>query len=583
MQNREQPSTPDETAAAEAGGSLDLAAESTRRDHATATREPANAHLRVLLVEDVTVDAEFIERELRKAAVLFLMRRVENSDDFVRALEEFAPSIVLADYLLPRFGALEALQLLRGKGLDIPFILVTGSQSEEVAVACMKEGADDYILKDRLARLPGAIANALEKKDGERNRRVAIAALARSAQQFQLITDNTHDIICLVDKTGAILYVSPSCRQRLGFTPEDIVQGDMACMFSLGDEAGEAPRGLHEFIRAGALRRTEFRCRHKNGEWRFFESTGRWIVEADGSKSRAVLVWRDITRRKRSESQLRQALRDLKNRESARVAALEDLKSSHAELQSVQFQLIQAEKMESVGRLAAGVAHEVKNPLTVLLMGTEYLRKHLPDGDPELPTVLDEMADAVARANTVILGLLDFSRPGVLELKLEHPHTIVEQALVLVKHDLTRLNVEVVRDFAADVPPLNLDRAKMEQVLVNLFTNAIHAMSDRGTLTLRTRVVTASELGTRGAMHDPAEEAVVVQVADTGTGIPAAKLLRIFDPFFTTKPTGTGTGLGLTVTQRIVDLHGGSIAIENNAGGGVCATIALWRGGRRAG
>ena len=571
---------------AAAAASIRVAPPSANRHTAvTAPRAAAEDVLRILLVEDLTADAEFIERELRKGAQPFAMKRVENTADYLRDLDQFAPDIVLADYLLPQFSALEALQLLKAKELDIPFILVTGSQSEEVAVACMKEGADDYILKDRLARLPTAIANALANHNVERKRRAAIAALGRSAQQFQLITDNTHDIICLVDETGAILYVSPSCKQRLGYTPEEIIGSQAACLFS-GEDAGEQVRGLREAILAGVPRRAEFRCQHKNGGWRSFESTGRWIADENGSKRRAVMVWRDATRRKRSDSLLRDALRDVKKREAALVAAVDELKTSHAELQSVQLQLIQAEKMESVGRLAAGVAHEVKNPLTVLLMGTEYLRKHLPKDNAELATVLEEMADSVSRANTVIRGLLDFSRPGMLELKLEDPHALLEQALVLVKHDVTRLNVEIVRDFAVDVPRLKLDRAKMEQVFVNLFTNAIHAMSDRGVLTLRTRVMTVSELGRLGQPglnRDPGEKAVVVQVADTGTGIPAAKLTRIFDPFFTTKPTGTGTGLGLTVTQRIIDLHGGSIGIDNLATGGACATIALWPGGRRAG
>src|SRR2546422_5690315 len=121
--------------------------------------------LRILLLEDVPTDAELVEMELRRAHLAFSTQRVETREEFLHMLDEFAPEVILADYSLPRFNALDALGLLRERRADIPFVLVTGTQTEEIAVRCMKEGADDYILKDSLKRLPAAVLNALQMRE----------------------------------------------------------------------------------------------------------------------------------------------------------------------------------------------------------------------------------------------------------------------------------------------------------------------------------------------------------------------------------------------------------------------------------
>ena len=225
-----------------------------------------------------------------------------------------------------------------------------------------------------------------------------------------------------------------------------------------------------------------------------------------------------------------------RNREAER-----DKECAEAELRQSQLQLIQAAKMESVGRLAAGVAHEVKNPLTTLLLGVEYLRQHLGTMPGELQAVLHDMDAAVQRANRVVLGLLDFSMPGELEARPEDLNGIIAESLALVRHDLAKSRVQVERALAADLPRLDLDGNKIEQVFVNLFLNAIAAMPGGGTLTVRTQRETARRRARSGAA--PAGF-VVAEVDDTGNGIDLEHLGRVFDPFFTTRRSG-GTGLGL--------------------------------------
>jgi len=271
-------------------------------------------------------------------------------------------------------------------------------------------------------------------------------------------------------------------------------------------------------------------------------------------------ISRDITERKRAEDALKQAV--------------EDLELSREELKSAHQQLMHAERLETVGRMAAGVAHEVQNPLQVLLMSLDYLSQRLTDRDEVLDGVLDEMRNATRRADTIIRGLLDFSRSDDLILTVQDINALINNALAHVRHASSQHRIELHEELAPDLPPLALDGMKIEQVFVNLFTNAIHAMPDGGTLTVKSQAACLSKSlrneGAREAGHFYAGDTVVmVEVDDTGSGIPPEIVRKIFDPFFTTKTTGKGTGLGLAIVKRVIDLHNGEIEIMNRPDGGV--------------
>ena len=267
-----------------------------------------------------------------------------------------------------------------------------------------------------------------------------------------------------------------------------------------------------------------------------------------------------------------------RNREMQELVA--DLTRSHEELKRAQLQLIQAEKMQSVGSLAAGVAHEVKNPLAILEMGLGCLISQ-PDLDHDsMGVVHQEMKDAVKRANTVISGLLDYSSSKELGIRACSLAEVLERALHLMRHEFINRKIIVIRSLAPDLPLCHLDSQKIEQVFINLFTNACHAMPQGGTLTVTTALKSMAEdqvhweAGDRSGCRFRQGEAVAeVQVRDTGTGIAAGQLDKVFDPFFTTKPTGQGTGLGLTVSRKIVDLHGGRLELTNAPEGGAVATV----------
>ena len=257
-------------------------------------------------------------------------------------------------------------------------------------------------------------------------------------------------------------------------------------------------------------------------------------------------------------------------------------KQIHEELRSTQMQLIQAEKMESVGRLAAGVAHEVKNPLARIYMGIEYLSSGIDPEDANVPIILRRMEDAVQRAEAIISGLLNYSSNRVLGMTEVAPETLVESALLLVNHELKARSVKVARDIEENLPKVRVDRAKMEQALINLLINAAHAMEEMRRPALHLHLFTMvlrdehRNIGARTADHlRPGDTAVVIEINDVGCGIAKEMLGKIFDPFFTTKPTGVGTGLGLTVVKKITDMHEGLVTIENREGAGVRSRILL--------
>jgi signal transduction histidine kinase len=286
---------------------------------------------------------------------------------------------------------------------------------------------------------------------------------------------------------------------------------------------------------------------------------------------------------KRTEDRLKQINRRLRDQQSRLRDALKNLSSSHQLLKSTQLQLIHAEKMESVGRLAAGVAHEVKNPLAIIGMGVDYIAAAAKaTNDPSMGHILHEMRDAVGRAARIIGGLVDFSASSRLSMKPGDLNALIGKALLLVRHEAMRCGVKAKSSLTPKLPRVRMDPTKLEQVFINIFMNALQAMPDGGSLTVRTHsrklgramTIPHHHLKLKAPFHS-GDTVVVAEVDDSGNGISEEVMHKIFDPFFTTKPTGVGTGLGLSVVKNIIELHGGVIDISNVRDGGVRATVIL--------
>lgn len=236
--------------------------------------------------------------------------------------------------------------------------------------------------------------------------------------------------------------------------------------------------------------------------------------------------------------------------------------------------LIRAAKMESVGQLAAGVAHEVKNPLAIISMGLEYMAAG-PDRDPTEQEILADMDDAVQRADKVIRGLLDYSHYSKLERKPGDYNTVIEKSLHLVDHEFNKRNIKV-RTELGSLTTAYFDFNRMQQVLINLFMNSIQAMENGGSLRIVSQMHLLSPAEAEfSTTFTAGMEIIRVTVSDTGPGIGAGDNERIFDPFYTTKDIGQGTGLGLSESRNIMELHNGTLHLTNCTTTGACAVLML--------
>jgi PAS domain S-box-containing protein len=405
-------------------------------------------------------------------------------------------------------------------------------------------------------------------------------ALAAERNLLRNLIDNLPDYIYVKDTECRFVLDNIAHRRFLGVARQEEVAGKTSADFFPAEMAAAVAGNDSELLRTGKpLVNEEEKLADRNGGERWYVTTKVPLRGVDGQMVGLVGISRDITERKLGEQQLHQANQELARKQAALQEAHDALQQSHEELKSAQFQLIQAEKMQSVGRLAAGVAHEVKNPLAILGMGLDYLTKNLVSGDTNVAVILTDMNEALHRADSIIKGMLDFSMPSALDLRGEQLNDIISQSLWLVRHHLAANHIQVVRELAPDLPLARLDKQKIQQVCLNVLTNAIYAMPSEGTLTVRTgtRELKPTEIEEdserRFDRFREGETVVCAEILDTGTGIPEEKLSKIFDPFFTTKPAGKGTGLGLTVTKKIIELHGGHIVVQNRAPRGVAVTL----------
>lgn len=304
------------------------------------------------------------------------------------------------------------------------------------------------------------------------------------------------------------------------------------------------------------------------------------LRDSEGTIFGLVCVARDITERKMADEQLRQAMTDVTKSKEDLQKTYQQLQGSHEKLQEAQRQLIESEKMRSVGRLAAGVAHELKNPLAVVRMGLQVLEKPGETDEQARGELMRDMITAVDRADVVVRELLNYAAPRKLSLTPLDLHDVLEAVLTLIRPQAKAGKVRVSSELGKDIPKLSLDTNKIQQALLNLIMNAVQASSPGQTVQIRTRKKSLSGLGNNvgNSLMDRfrvGDELVFVEVEDQGPGIPADKLAQIYDPFFTTKPTGQGTGLGLTVTRAIIEMHGGVIELQNRPGGGALATVVF--------
>jgi PAS domain S-box-containing protein len=480
-----------------------------------------------------------VQRELQRTGIACRTRRVDTEADFRRELRDFAPDLVLADYTIPGFGGMAAFEILRREAPLVPLIVVTGSIDEETAAACIKAGAADYVLKTHLVRLAPAVRSALEMRQSRAERAAAEAALRANEQRFRALVEHSWDAIALFGPDGAILYGSPATTRILGYELDEFARFNAFDLIHPDDRDAVVGRLTESMANPRGRVDVTARVRHKDGTWRYLEGVFTNLLD-DPSVAAIVNNYRDATERR-----------------------------------SLEQQVIQAQKMEAVGRLAGGVAHDFNNILTAIGGYTDLLLADLAPDDPRREDV-DEIHRAADRAAALTQQLLAFSRRQVLQPKVIDLNALVQNVEKLLRRLLGE-DVILAAVLAPDAGRVRADPGQIEQVIVNLAVNARDAMPGGGRLTIETRNI---ELDAAYAAEHRAVipgTYVSLAVSDTGTGMSSEVQAHMFEPFFTTKEVGKGTGLGLATVYGIVKQSGGSIWVYSELGHGTTFKVYLPR------
>lgn len=378
-----------------------------------------------------------------------------------------------------------------------------------------------------------------------------------NAEFFQKILDSIHHPLYVIDAHNfKIKFANKAC----GF---DELNENSTCHLLTHKSpipcSGQHICPLMEVKKTKQAVETEHIHYDKDGNPRNMEVHGDPVFDNNGNVIMMIEYVYDITERKKAEKELQ---------ETSRV------------LQETQSQLIQAEKMDAIGRMASGIAHEVKNPLGIIIQGVNYLESKVSPDQKDMTEVLEMMKNNVKRADDIIRGLLDFSRQEEMHIEPEDVNAILEKSLILIQHNIKPGTIEIVRELKEGLPKIQAHQGRMEQVFVNLFLNALQAMPKGGKLFIRSYLSRLDKLTNgigrrRSDNFRPGEEAVIIEIEDTGIGIPKENLQKVFEPFYTTKDTQEGVGLGLSVTKNIVDLHRGLIEVQSEQGRGTKVIIIL--------
>ncbi|MBN1824343.1 MAG: PAS domain S-box protein [Endomicrobiales bacterium] len=386
------------------------------------------------------------------------------------------------------------------------------------------------VMKSEMGLIQGFVFVALDITERKRSEEL----IRQSEERFRNLVETAPDVIySLAVTNGNIISLNPAFERTTGFKREEWLGRPFHELIHQDD----LPLAMKMFdlIKSGKPQVTfELRVQSKSGEYMIGEFTSAPQFE-NGQIIAEFGIVRDITERKKMEK----------------------------ERENLTKQLLQSEKMAAVGQLAGGVAHEINNPLGVILGFAQSLLRRIKEDDPLLMP-LQSIERESKRCKNLVQDLLTFSRIGKTEKESCDINEVVKSALTLVEAQTKVRSVELIRDFGANIPKLLISRNQIQQVIVNLCNNGIDSMTNNGTLTIKT-------IGKKIDGRDFVE----LHIKDTGSGIPKEIQTKIFEPFFTTKEVGKGTGLGLSLVYEIIQKHQGKIELESDVGKGSLFRVIL--------
>jgi len=493
------------------------------------------ANVKILHLEDDPVDAELLDLLLREAGMDCDIVRVASRDAFVEALPG-RTDVIVSDYRLPGYDGLEALREARTRRPDVPFVFFTGNLGEARAIEALKSGATDYVLKDgAVERLAPAIQRAVREAAERAARAQAEEALKQSEEGFhRLFNCNPHPTWVFDLETLRFLEVNEVAIEHYGYSRDEFLGMRITDIrppqdVPLVEDAVAVPKdGLRHF-----------------GTWTHRTKDGRLItvdvaahdLDFQGRRGRLVVA-NDISEQKELEAQLQQS-----------------------------------QKMDAIGRLAGGVAHDFNNPLGVIIGYGERLLRRLPS--PERREI-GEVLKAAEHAASLTRQLLAFSRRQVLKPRVLDLNAIVGEMDAMLRRIIGE-DIDLVTVLQDGLGHVKADPGQIQQVVMNLAVNARDAMPKGGRLTIETGNTELDESYSSAHLAVRPGRYVMLAVTDTGTGMDAATQARIFEPFFTTKEAGKGTGLGLSTVFGIVKQSEGDVWVYSERLRGTTFKIYLPR------
>ena len=482
--------------------------------------------IKVLLIEDSENDALLLLHELRRGGYDPVHRRIETAKEMESALREDNWDILICDYILPQFSAPHALALVQEMKLDLPFIIVSGNIGEENAVAAMKAGAHDYIMKDNLARLVPVIEREVQESKIRRERRQVDEALLDSEEKYRLVVENASDAI-FIEQDGKIKYCNPKTLEISGYTIEELGQRSWLSLRFIPEHSVDADPA----------------------------STSTYQILTKQKKEK----WVDVNQ-----------VKIIYNNRPALLNFVRDITGQKA----LEDRLKMSQKLEAIGTLAGGIAHDFNNILSPILGYTELVMDRISKSSPDYNNLI-QVYQAANRAKELVQQILTFSRQSEQEPRPMRVQLVVHEALKLLRSAIpTTIKFKItINDNCA---PVTADPTQIHQIIMNLCTNAYHAMMEKGGVmgvSLDEIYINKEDVigynGIRSGLY------VCLCVSDTGHGMDSTILPRIFEPFFTTKEKGLGTGMGLAVVHGIVKNHKGYIDVYSELGKGSTFKIYL--------
>ena len=494
--------------------------------------------LNILIVEDSTEDTTLLVRKLQSSGFDPHWKRVDTLADYSASLNEKI-QLIFSDYSLPQFSAPHALRHLRESSLDIPFLIISGTMGEEQAVESLKAGATDYLLKARLDRLPMVVERALREADDRSQRRRMQMALRESEEKFRQLAENINEVFWIIDPIkNELVYISPAYASIWGRPHDQNLQSPGIWLDAIHKDDRERVLNAAKTKQVTGGYDEVYRIVRPDGSIRWIRDRGFPLRDEAGTVYRIVGTAEDITPQRTLEEQFRQA-----------------------------------QKMESIGQLAGGVAHDFNNILMVI-QGHASLLLAASGMNKEAEESVREISVAAERAGNLTRQLLMFSRKQMAQPSVLDLNQVVANMTKMLNRVLTE-TISLQVNYSPHLSKVYCDAGMMEQVLMNLAVNARDAMPDGGKLIIRTSNEKIEADYARMKPQAKVGDYVCLEVSDTGCGIPEKILPRIFEPFFTTKGSEKGTGLGLATVYGIVQQHQGWVGVYSEEGKGTTFRVYL--------